>query len=281
MGQSCGSEDSGATLAMNQRRSNALLKRLLLFYRSHGRKNLPWRKVRDPYRILVSEVMLQQTQVKRVIPKYKSFLKKFASIKKLAGATLGDVLREWQGLGYNRRAKMLHDAARAIVARHAGGVPGERSLLEALPGIGQYTAGAIRVFAYNEPDDFLETNIRTALIHEFFPHARKVSDARLLKLLPEIRGSTSPRFFYSALMDYGAVLKARGVRAHRKSKHYTKQKSFKGSDREVRGAILRSLAKARSMRLLKFPRLKISKTLKQLAREGLIMRSGKKYFLPK
>lgn len=224
--------------------------------------------------------MLQQTQVERVIPKYKLFLKRFSTIKKLAGAPLGDVLREWQGLGYNRRGKMLHDAAKAITVRYGGAVPHVRHELEALPGVGHYTAGAIRVFAFNEPDDFLETNIRTALTHEFFPRSKRVDDKKLLTLLPKIRGEASAKVFYSALMDYGAHLKAEGVRINNKSKHYTKQKPFKGSDREVRGAILRSLAQGRSFTELDFAKIQINKALQVLLKEGLVQQRGKRWQLP-
>ena len=256
-------------------------KKVLTYHTKYGRHDLPWRKTYNPYRVLVSEIMLQQTQVERVIPKYKSFLQKYPSIQKLAKASLGDVLREWQGLGYNRRGKMLHEAAKKIVNRHAGSVPCTRDELEALPGIGHYTAGAIRAFAFNEPDDFLETNIRTALIHEFYPKSKKISDKKLLKLLPLLRGKTSSRSFYSALMDYGAMLKGKGVKLNAKSKHYTKQKPFKGSDREVRGAILRVLAQGHSLTTLKFETSRISNALQQLQSEKMIVRYGKKYQLPK
>lgn len=260
---------------------NSVTKKILAYYKKHGRHSLPWRNTKSPYHILVSEIMLQQTQVERVVPKYYSFLKRFPTVEKLAIASLGDVLREWQGLGYNRRGKMLHDAARGIQARYEGQVPRTREELEALPGIGHYTAGAIRAFAFDEPDDFLETNIRTVLIHEFFPTSKHVRDQKLLELLPKLRGKVSSRLFYSALMDYGAMLKGQGIRLNAKSKHYTKQKPFKGSDREVRGAILRSLAGGDSLLGLKFDAVRMSTALAQLQKEKLIVRRGRAYSLPK
>lgn len=135
-------------------------------YRKHGRHNLPWRKTKNPYRILVSEIMLQQTQVERVTPYYKTFLKQFLTVRSLSRAPLSSVLRAWQGLGYNRRAKMLHEAAKEIAKR--GSFPKKVTELERLPGIGPYTARAICAFAYNQNVVFVETNIRTALIHHFF-----------------------------------------------------------------------------------------------------------------
>lgn len=144
-------------------------------YQRHGRRSLPWRRTKNPYYILVSEIMLQQTQVDRVIPKYTSFLKQF-TVKRLSEASLGDVLREWQGLGYNRRAKLLHQCAIQIGNEYKGKFPKTHAELMKLPGIGHYTAGAIMAFAYNSPVPIIETNIRTVFIHHFFHDATDISD---------------------------------------------------------------------------------------------------------
>jgi A/G-specific adenine glycosylase len=222
----------------------AFRKTVLGFYRTHGRHDLPWRKTRDPYRILVSEVMLQQTQVERVIPKYKAFLARFPDIVSLSEADLGDVLALWSGLGYNRRALYLKRAAEAVVADYGGVFPKEAETLEKLPGIGPYTARAVATFSHDAPYIFIETNIRRVFIHAFFPHAKKVPDAKLFPLieaaLPKA-GSPKGSFreWYSALMDYGTHLKATMPNPNKRSSHYTKQSAFRGSVRELRGEFLR------------------------------------------
>src|SRR3989344_8269276 len=135
------------------------------YYKNNGRHGLPWRLTKDPYRILVSEVMLQQTQVARVIGKYKAFLIRFPNARRLAEAPLSDVLKAWSGLGYNRRTKYLKAAAEVIVRGYGGRGPKASIVLRTIPGIGPYTASAVRVFAFNEPDVLIETNIRAAFIH--------------------------------------------------------------------------------------------------------------------
>ncbi len=226
------------------------------YYREHGRHELPWRKTTDAYRILVSEVMLQQTQVERVIPYYARFLKKFPTVRALAASPLSQVLIEWQGLGYNRRAKMLHEAAKAVVGLHNGTFPASAAELEELPGIGPYTAGAITAFAHNQDGLFIETNIRTAITHHFFNTESdnrnqstiiydsalfKIDDREIMKVLEKVFPKGQAREWYAALMDYGTYLKRSGVRINAKAKGYAKQSTFKGSAREARGAILRAL----------------------------------------
>jgi A/G-specific adenine glycosylase len=204
-------------------------------YKKQGRHDLPWRKTTDVYKILVSEVMLQQTQVERVIPFYKKFLRKFPTAQKLARASLPDVLRSWQGLGYNRRAKMLRDAAAVLAERSIRTV----SELESLAGVGPYTARAISAFTWNQNEIFIETNIRTVIIHHFFPKKKKVSDAEIEKVLTQSFPKGRARDWYSALMDYGAYLKRSGISHNARGQSYTKQSTFKGSLREARGTILR------------------------------------------
>lgn len=251
-------------------------------YRKSGRHGLPWRKTKDPYRILVSEMMLQQTQATRVVPKYEAFLRRFPTIQKLAQAPLSDVLKEWQGLGYNRRAKFLHEAAKAI-AQAGAKLPRSHAELVALPGIGPYTASAIRAFAWNEPDIFIETNIRTAFIHHFFPKAKKVPDSKLLPYMELALDKKRSKEWYWALMDYGSYIKKTSGNASRRSAHHTTQKPFKGSDREVRGAILRELSHAsvtgRALLRLPFPKERIQKQLTALKKEGLIAKNASRYLL--
>jgi A/G-specific adenine glycosylase len=211
---------------------------VLDYYEKTGRHDLPWRKTRDPYKILVSEVMLQQTQVSRVLVKYREFLAAYPTIEDLAGASLSDVLKVWSGLGYNRRGRFLQLAAQAVVERHKGKVPQDVMILESLPGIGAYTARAIATFAFNQPHAFIETNIRSVFLHHFFPKGRNVSDARLMPIIEAAIDRDDPRRWYWALMDYGVLLKQVYGNPSRRSKHHTRQAKFEGSMRQARGAIL-------------------------------------------
>jgi A/G-specific adenine glycosylase len=214
-------------------------------YSQHGR-SLPWRQPGpegnfDPYCIMVSEIMLQQTQVTRVMPKYQLFLQRFPDTQTLAGAKLGEVLQIWSGLGYNRRAKFLHQAAQAIVSEHNSAFPKTLNTLTKLPGIGKNTAGAILAYAFNQPVVFVETNIRTVYIHHFFDGHDKVSDTEILELVAATLDKASPREFYWALMDYGTHLKASQGNIARRSSHYSKQSVFQGSKRQIRGRVLKLL----------------------------------------
>lgn len=231
-----------------------LLRDLKSFYRTQKR-DLPWRRTRDPYKILVSEIMLQQTQVERVIPFYERFIKEFPTPKDLAKAPLSKVLLLWSGLGYNRRAKHLQEAAKILckagVSRGGVGVPfisPERGTPAThLPGVGPYTLRAVATFAYNKREVFLETNIRTVFIHYLFRSRRHldslIPDSEILPKVEEAleKSHMQPQDFYWALMDYGSYLKRQGIKLNIRSKHYTKQSKFKGSHRELRGKILRAL----------------------------------------
>lgn len=264
----------------------AFARAVLAHYRRHGRHDLPWRRTRDPYRILVSEVMLQQTQVARVLPKYQAFLREFPTAAALAAAPLGQVLRAWQGLGYNRRAKLLHDAAREVTQHHGGRFPRSLSGLQALPGIGPYTAGAVMAFAYNQPVVMIETNIRTACLYHFFPGKTGVADRELLPRLRRALQGREPRLWYAALMDYGSYLKSAIGNQNRRSRHYAKQAKFAGSDRQIRGAILRELScgsrtEAKlAAALLPSPSARVERQLAALLQEGLIQKRGRSYRLP-
>lgn len=253
------------------------------YSRAHGRHDLPWRQTQDPYRILVSEVMLQQTQVERVVPFYTKFIKTFPTASKLAVAPLSDVLKLWQGLGYNRRAKMLHQAAKALAER---GMPREVQEWEELPGVGPYTARAVAAFAYNRDVILVETNIRTAVIQQFFRGKKKVSDAEIEKILERVLPRGRAREWYSALMDYGAHLKRSGVSHNARSVGHTKQSRFAGSLREARGAILRELAVksttyTRLVHVLGEERQEqMVSALERMVAEGLVCRKGIRYALP-
>lgn len=239
----------------------------------------------DPYRILVSEIMLQQTQVDRVVPYYRAWLKKFPTVRKLADAPLSEVLVLWQGLGYNRRAKMLHSAAKAIVTEHRGRVPKTVEELEALPGIGSYTARAVVAFAHNQDVVFVETNLRTAVMHHFFANRQGITDPEIAAVLAKALPTGRSREWYSALMDYGTHLKRTGVRTNARVKGYAKQKSFAGSTREARGAILRALTggaqtNAKLRTLLGTERIgQLTAQLTKLIAEGLVERDGRTYRL--
>jgi len=255
-------------------------------YETRGRHGLPWRKTRDPYRVLVSEVMLQQTQVERVVPYYEAFLETFPTVRALADAPLSSVLSRWQGLGYNRRAKMLHEAAKAVVLDHGGKVPTSVSALESLPGVGHYTARAVAAFAGNEDVTFVETNIRTAVTHHFFPGDGAVSDKDILLILEKAHPEGRAREWYSALMDYGAALKRSGVRLNARARGYRKQAKFDGSRRQARGAILKALVggpkKSEFLMALLGPDRKeqLRAQLASLTKEGLVELSRGRFRLP-
>lgn len=223
-------------------KERAFVRTVRAHYKAAGRHALPWRKTRDPYKILVSEVMLQQTQVDRVFPYYNTWIRTFPKVEDLAHAPLKEVLMLWQGLGYNRRAKALHTCARELLRLST--FPKDTKTLESLSGIGPYTARAILCFAFNADEVLIETNIRTAILHHFFSGTKKVSDEEILHVLERVHQQGDARTWYAALMDYGAYLKKSGIRLNARTTSYTKQKPFKGSSREARGAILRALSKA-------------------------------------
>lgn len=258
-------------------------KTVLLHYKKQGRHDLPWRQTHDLYQVLVSEVMLQQTQVDRVVPLYKDFIKKFPTAKKLAKAPLSEVLKSWQGLGYNRRAKMLHQAAKVLsaIARFDLDI----TELEELPGVGPYTARAVAAFANNQDVVVIETNIRTSVIHHFFPKKKKISDTEIEKILRGVLPKGKARAWYSALMDYGAHLKRSGISHNARSSTHTVQKKFAGSLREARGAVLRELSHQEATRaslcniLGPERRLQVTNALVALVAEGLISVKNRRYSL--
>lgn len=248
------------------------------YYRKNKR-DFSWRRTTDPYRIVVSEIMLQQTQTHRVEPKYKSFIKLFPNFKRLATASIPEVLAAWQGLGYNRRALYLKKIAQAVMGEHGGKLPADPRELHKFPGIGPNTAGSIAAFAFNRPAIFIETNIRRVFIHFFFADKDNVDDNEIILLIKETVDEKEPREWYFALMDYGARLAKEVVNPNRRSRHYLIQKKFFGSDRETRGIILRLLLQgpARETILIKETGKRVAvvkKILNALSQEGFIEKNN-------
>lgn len=248
-------------------------------YRQNGRR-LPWRDTRDPYAILVSEIMLQQTQVERVLLKYPQFLASFPDFERLASADLRELLRSWQGLGYNRRALALRKIAQLVRSELGGVLPAEERALRMFPGIGAATAGALLAFAFSKPAVFIETNIRRVFIHFFFPDREKIGDKEILPLVDETLDRTRVRTWYYALMDYGAMLKGLGNNPNRRSAHYARQSPFLNSRRRVRGLIIASLVDACAHTMEELAQevgssvTALEPVVRQLAGEGFIERNG-------
>ncbi|MDY2777182.1 MAG: adenine glycosylase [Collinsella sp.] len=221
-------------------------------------RDLPWRQTRDPYEIWISEVMLQQTQVARVQTRWQSWLDRFPSVFALAEAPAADVLSQWQGMGYNRRALALKAAAERIVGEFEGRFPHDAAALRALPGIGPATAQGIRSFAFDMPGVYLETNVRTVFLHHFFPDVPGVPDRELVGFVESTCPSEgegpfarpqdaddTPRSWYYALLDYGAYLKKTVPNPSRRSSGYSRQSRFEGSRRQKRAHIVRILLAGR------------------------------------
>lgn len=207
-------------------------------------RSMPWREDTRAYYVLVSELMLQQTQVDRVIPKFEAFITAFPDVQALAAASLGEVLTLWSGLGYNRRAKFLHAAVQVVIQEFKGEIPANYDDLVSLPGVGPNTAGAILAYSFNQPVVYIETNIRTVYFEHFFEDDLNITDTQLREVVEATLDHEHPRAWYWALMDYGSWLKRNGRGAIDKSAHYKKQSVLKGSLREARGIVLKALAKA-------------------------------------
>lgn len=217
------------------------------FY-TKNRRPMPWRDEITPYRVVVSEVMLQQTQVSRVIKKFPGFIEQFPDFRSLADVSLEEILRVWQGLGYNRRAKHLQGIAREVMGKFGGVLPRDPADLVTMPGIGKATAGSIAAFAFNQPAVFIETNIRRVFLHHFFQDRTDVPDSDILPYVARMMDREDPREWYYALMDYGTFLSGHIPNPNRRSLHYSVQSPFTGSDREIRGRILKILLEEGPMR---------------------------------
>lgn len=239
---------------------------------------MPWRDKPTPYYVLVSELMLQQTQVARVVPKFAEFIEAFPSVDVLAAASLADVLRYWQGLGYNRRAKFLHEAAKVIATELGGVFPDTLEGLIRLPGIGKNTAGAILAYAFDKRSVFVETNIRTVFFHHFFDGNDQVDDREIIAKLEQTLPPDNYREWYWALMDYGTMLKAQAGGRLDRSRHYKKQSPLKGSVREVRGQIVKRLGQGdlseSDLRRDLHADDRFERALDGLIRDGLVSRKG-------
>jgi A/G-specific adenine glycosylase len=225
--------------------------------------------------------MLQQTQTHRVAPKYDAWFTQFPDLASLAEAPLSAVYEAWKGLGYNNRALRLRSTARICLEQYGGQVPEDEAALLALPGIGQYTARAVRCFAWNHDDTFLETNIRSALIFHFFSDQRLlVKDQALEPVAAAVLDRTDPRSWHYAMMDYGAWLKKVTANPSRRSTAHSKQPAFEGSPRQARGAVLRAMAAAGASTVqeladragLAYPRAEAA--VAALAAEGLVRYEG-------
>ncbi|RMG59267.1 MAG: A/G-specific adenine glycosylase [Deltaproteobacteria bacterium] len=248
-------------------------------YRRLGR-SFPWRETDDPYEIFVSEMMLQQTPVQRVMGKYEEFLKHFPIVQKLAEADLSSVLKVWSGIGYNRRALYLRNAARKICEIHGGTIPSSLKALLNLPGVGQSTAGALLNFAFRIPTPFVETNIRRAITH-FFQIPGETRDGEILSLVDATMDRKNPRTWFYALMDYGASLRRRPEKGEKKEHRH---EPFRGSRREKRGKVLRALLSLGELTLEELERetgeerSQLTPLLRDMVEEGLLKQKGE-FFL--
>jgi A/G-specific adenine glycosylase len=264
-----------ALIAQGELTAHAFQRFILSYFKKNGRE-FPWRNTTDPYKVLVSEVMLQQTQTERVVVKYAEFLKAFPTWKALSEATPAEVVKVWMGLGYYRRAFNLHKAAQCVWRDYDGKPPRNAEGLKNLPGVGPYTAAAVAAFAFGEPAPMIETNIRTVYLYTFYPQVEDVSDKEILAKVDETLYRKDPRTWFYALMDLGVELKKHAKGINHRSKHHVKQSRFQGSLRQVRAAVLRTIAEAESIRRTDIPKKlayeadKIETALAALESEGLI-----------
>jgi A/G-specific adenine glycosylase len=229
--------------------------------------------------------MLQQTQVERVLLKYREFLAAFPDFPALAKAPLRKLLSVWQGMGYNRRALALKALAQKVLDEHGGKLPSATDKLIALPGIGKYTAGAVTAFAFNKPVVFMDTNMRRVYLHEFFHERENVHDEDIIPLVEQTLDIGNPRTWYNALMDYGAMLKKEQVNPNRRSAHYLRQSTFENSNRQVRGRILKALvdesplSAARIVKKIGMDKERVKNNLAKMEQEGFIQKKGNLFLI--
>ncbi|MDR3686705.1 MAG: adenine glycosylase [Coriobacteriia bacterium] len=263
-------------------------------------RDFPWRRTTDPYEVLVSEVMLQQTQVSRVEKRFEEWLAEFPTIDALAQAPLEPVLRAWQGLGYNRRAVALKRAAEQTAERFGGTLPADDAELRSLPGIGPATAAGVLAFAYDKPARYLETNVRAVFLHELFGDRDGVSDREIEPLVSAAveeagRQGVGPRAWYYALLDYGAHLKRSLPNPSRRSAHHTRQSRFEGSRRQKRAWLLRAVMEESGLSAEEYGRDlgraerdagrdapdvgDVSAILDDLVADGFLAREGDRWFV--
>ncbi|OGK62000.1 hypothetical protein A2334_03970 [Candidatus Roizmanbacteria bacterium RIFOXYB2_FULL_38_10] len=261
-----------------------LFKKTVWDFYKINRRDLLWRNTDDPYLVLVSEIMLQQTQVARVLIKYPIFILQFPNFKQLAKASIKDILHIWQGMGYNRRALYLKKIADIVIKEYNGYLPDSPHILETFPGIGQATASSIAAFAFNKTTVFIETNIRRVYLHHFFKGKTEVHDREIYKLVQKTLDTKSPREWYFALMDYGSYLGKAVENPNKRSRHYIIQSKFEGSDRQIRGKILKLLLKNSTSEEDLFKMVdkdphKIKKILQVLVKEQFINFKNNKYYI--
>ncbi len=251
-------------------------KKIIKHYYANKRRPFAWRDVITPYRVVVSEIMLQQTQTDRVAQKFEPFIAEFPTFQALAQAPFHDIVRMWKGLGYNRRALALQKIAQRVTTDHSGNLPPVPNILETFPGIGKATARSITTFAFNVPTTFIETNIRTVFIYFFLKDRLDVHDKELEPLVAATVDQLNPREWYYALMDYGVMLKKTVGNVSRLSAHYTKQSKFEGSDRQIRGMILQALLDHQALTetalvaTLQKEENRVRKMVSDLSAEGII-----------
>lgn len=249
------------------------------FYRANKR-NFLWRTNHDPYSVVVSEIMLQQTQTGRVEKKFVEFITNFPNFKALAQAERVDVLATWVGLGYNRRGVALHEIAKKVITEYGGTLPDQVETLQTFKGLGHATASSIVAFAFNKPTVFIETNIRAVFLHSFFYKETEVPDKLLMPLIEATVDKANPREWYYALMDYGVFLKKQFKNPSRKSKHHTTQSRFEGSNRQIRGAIIKLLTQKKAvskkalLQHIAFEPARVEQQCAKLIKEGLVHLKG-------
>ena len=269
---------------LSQNHINHFRSTIWRYYNQYGR-SFPWRKTHNPYHILVSEIMLQQTQTYRVIEKYQQFITCLPTFEHLAQAPLQNVLELWQGLGYNRRARYLQQIAHTIVNKYNGVLPKKPAILIQLPGLGHATASSICAFTHHIPVIFIETNIRAVFIHHFFSKKETVHDKKIMPLIEITLEKNRIREWYYALMDYGVMLKKKYPNLNKKSVHYKVQSKFEGSNRQIRGNILKLLLTIRSLNIheiintLEKEPDRIKTALLQLENEGFIKKENDLYVI--
>ena len=260
---------------LNQKVINTFQKIIYSYFKQYGR-DFPFRKEISPYNVVVSEMMLQQTQTSRVVEKFQQFIQKFPDFQSLANAPLNDVLKVWQGLGYNRRAVALKTISEKIVKEFEGILPADVEILKSFPQIGHNTASSIVAFAFNIPTYFIEVNIRRVYIYFFFPGKTSIDDGNIMPIVRRTIDPSNVRKWYYALMDYGVMLKKTHPELNKRSVHYRKQSKFKGSNREIRGKILKlliassSLTETEMLSELEINSIKLKEILNLLITEGFI-----------
>jgi len=253
-----------------------LFKKIISNFYAANRRSFPWRQNITSYAVVVSEIMLQQTQADRVAQKFEYFIRELPDYISLAQAPFYEVLKLWKGLGYNRRAMALQKIAQRVIGDHDNKLPEKPEILETFPSIGKATASSIVSFAFNIPTVFIETNIRTVFIYFFFPDQNNIHDKQIMPLVEKTLDKTNPREWYYALMDYGVWLKKTVGNLSRLSLHYSKQGKFEGSDRQIRGQVLeillaqRLISQAQICEIINKNETRVGKIIARLCAEGYI-----------